>query len=48
MDKGYSISSVNGNIITDVSKVKVNDILKTEMKNGYVISEIKEVKENGK
>lgn len=48
MDKGYSISSVNGNIITDVSKVKINDILKTEMKNGYVISEIKEVKENGK
>ena len=48
MDKGYSISSINGNIVTDVSKAKVNDILKTEMKNGYVISEIKEVKENGK
>ena len=47
MDKGYSISSVNGEIITDVEKVHAKDVLKTQMKNGYIISEIQEVKKNG-
>ena len=32
MDKGYSISSVNGEIITDVEKVHAKDVLKTQMK----------------
>ena len=48
MDKGYSISSSNGKIITDVKDVKVGDTLKTEMKNGYIVSNIVEVNENGK
>lgn len=47
MDKGYSISSVDGTIITDVEKVHVGDQLKTQMKNGYILSEIMEVKKNG-
>lgn len=48
MDKGYSISSSNGKIVTDVKDVKVGDTLKTEMKNGYIVSNIVEVNENGK
>lgn len=47
MDKGYSISSINDMIITDVEKVQVGDQLKTQMKNGYILSEIMEVKKNG-
>ncbi len=47
MEKGYSINSVNGVIITDVTKVKKDDILVTRMKNGEVISKILEVNENG-
>lgn len=48
MDKGYSINSVDGVIITDVHQVKVNDILETQMKNGKIRSRILEVEENGK
>lgn len=48
MDKGYSISSVDGEIITDVGQVKQGDILKTQMKNGLLVSRVIEVKENGK
>ena len=47
MDKGYSISSKDGNIITDVTKVKKDDILLTKMKNGEIKSRVLEVKENG-
>ncbi|MBE6137438.1 MAG: exodeoxyribonuclease VII large subunit [Erysipelotrichaceae bacterium] len=48
MDKGYSINSIDGEIITDVKKAKVGQRLQTQMKNGSLISEIIEVKENGK
>lgn len=48
MDKGYSINSVDGVIITDVHQVKMNDILETQMKNGKIRSRILEVEENGK
>ena len=48
MDKGYSINSIDGKIITDVTKVKVKDKMKTQMKNGYLISEVIEVNEDGK
>ncbi|MDE5547016.1 MAG: exodeoxyribonuclease VII large subunit [Anaeroplasmataceae bacterium] len=47
MDKGYSINSVDGVIITDVTKVKKDDILTTKMKNGEIKSKILEVKTNG-
>lgn len=48
MEKGYSISSVNGVIITDIHKAKPGDRLETRMKNGSLVSTIIEVKENGK
>lgn len=48
MDKGYSINSINGEIITDIHKAKTGDILQTQMKNGILLSQIIEVKENGK
>ena len=47
MDKGYSINSVDGVIITDVNQVKINDVLTTQMKNGRIKSKILEVEENG-
>ena len=47
MAKGYSISSINGNIITDVNNAKKGDLLTTEMKNGKIISEVVEVIKNG-
>ena len=48
MDKGYSINSIDGKVITDVTSVKVGDTLETNMKNGTLISTVNEVKENGK
>ena len=48
MDKGYSINSVNGEIITEVTKIKKDDVLTTEMKNGKVLSKVVEVIEDGK
>lgn len=47
MSKGYSISSINGSIITDVNNAKKGDLLTTEMKNGKIISEVVEVINNG-
>lgn len=47
MDKGYSINSINDEIITDVEKVKVGDILKTKLKNGTLVSKIIEVNKDG-
>lgn len=46
MEKGYSINSVNGQIITDVEAVNIGDELKTQMKNGTIISKIVEVNKN--
>ncbi len=48
MDKGYSISSVDGQIIEDVSKLAKDDLMTTQFKNGIVTSKIVEVKPNGK
>ena len=48
MDKGYSINSIDGKVITDVTSVKIGDTLETKMKNGTLISTVNEVKENGK
>ena len=48
MDKGYSISSVGDEIITDVTKVNRGDTLVTKMKNGEIVSTIIEVNQNGK
>lgn len=48
MEKGYSINSIDGKIVTDVKEAKIGSSLKTQMKNGYIVSEVKEVIENGK
>ena len=48
MDKGYSINTINNEIITDVKKAKVGDVLTTKMKNGNLVSKVIEVNENGK
>lgn len=43
MEKGYSIPEVDGKIITDIKDVKVNDTLKTKLKNGVIVSKVMEV-----
>lgn len=48
MDKGYSISSVNGKVVSSVEEVKVGDTLETKMKDGTLISIVNEVNNNGK
>ncbi len=48
MDKGYSISSVNGKVIKKATDVKKDDIISTSLKDGNIISKVIEVKENGK
>ena len=48
MDKGYSISSVEDKIVTDVLSVKVGDNMVTKMKNGEIRSVITEVIQSGK
>jgi len=48
MDKGYSISSVEDKIVTDVLSVKVGDNMVTKMKNGEIRSIITEVIQSGK
>ena len=48
MDKGYSISEIDGKIITDVDDVKLDSTLITKMKNGYIVSKVNEVNKNGK
>lgn len=48
MNKGYSINTVNDEIITDVSSVHIDDIMITKLKNGELKSKVIEVKQNGK
>ena len=43
MEKGYSIPEVDGKIITDIKDVKKDDILKTKLKNGVIVSKVVEV-----
>ena len=45
MEKGYSIPEVDGKIITDIKDVKVNDTLKTKLKNGVIVSKVVEVQD---
>ena len=47
MDKGYSISSVNGKVVVSVDDVKCGDIVSTRLKDGTIKSKIVEVNENG-
>lgn len=50
LKRGYTLTYLNDNIITDVNKVKISDKLKVRFYNGYVkviVDEIKEEKKNG-
>lgn len=44
LKRGYSITKVENNIITDIKKIKKGMILKTELENGIITSEVMEVK----
>lgn len=48
MDKGYSINSIDGHVISSIKDVHQGDVLETKMKDGILISTIQEVKNNGK
>ena len=48
MDKGYSISSINGKVVTKVNEVKVGDKISTRFSDGIIVSEVMEVKEDGR
>lgn len=48
MDKGYSINSVDGKVVSSITEVKVGDTLETKMKDGTLISTVTEVNNNGK
>ena len=43
--RGYSISRINNKITTSIKNIKENDILKTELKDGYINSKIINVEE---
>ena len=44
MDKGYSINSIDGHVISSIEDVHQGDVLETKMKDGIIISTIQEVK----
>lgn len=48
LSKGYSVIYQNDNIVNDINKVKINDILNIRMTNGIVKTKVEEVEENGK
>ncbi len=43
LKRGYSITKIDNNIIKDIKKVKKGMILKTELENGIITSEVTEV-----
>ncbi len=46
LKRGYSITKKDNKVITSIKDVKVNDELRVDINDGYIISNIKEVKEN--
>ena len=45
--RGYTITEKDGIVLTDVSNANVGDSIVTKLKNGTLVSEITEVKNNG-
>ncbi|MDR2414924.1 MAG: exodeoxyribonuclease VII large subunit [Odoribacteraceae bacterium] len=45
LERGYSIARVNGKVVRDVSSLKRGDILETELLDGRLESEVKEIKD---
>lgn len=48
MEKGYSINTINNQIISDVNQVNVDDLMVTELRNGKIVSKVMEVIQDGK
>jgi exodeoxyribonuclease VII large subunit len=46
LKRGYSVTKKGDKVISSVKDVKVNDEIRVDIKDGYLISNIKEVKEN--
>ena len=46
LKRGYSITKKDNKVITSIKDVKVNDELRVDINDGFIISKIKEVKEN--
>ncbi len=44
LNLGYSITRKNGKIIKSMEEIKKNDIIETKIKNGEIISEVKNIK----
>ena len=44
LKKGYSVTLINGKIISSIKNVKESDKLTTKLKDGIIISEVKECK----
>ena len=43
---GYSVTKKDNKVISSIKDIKVNDEIRVDIKDGYLISNIKEVKEN--
>lgn len=48
MDKGYSISRINNQVIDNLENIHAGDVMQTQFKDGIVTSKIIEVNTNGK
>ena len=50
LKRGYSLTYIEDNILSDVKNVKLDSVIKTKLHNGYIKSKVVEVKEenNGK
>jgi exodeoxyribonuclease VII large subunit len=46
LNRGYGIVKLEKNIISSVKDMKKKDIINTQLKDGIIVSEIKEIKEN--
>lgn len=44
LNKGYSITTHKGKVLNDIKNIKTNDKIETKLKNGIILSEVKEVK----
>ena len=42
LKRGFSITTINGIVLTDCSQVKKGDLIETQLYNGQIISEVKE------
>ena len=46
LKRGYSVTKKDNKVISSIKDIKVNDEIRVDIKDGYLISNIKEVKEN--